>query len=163
MSLGVKSKVCKMKNGHLTKFKDGQKFYMCKEIYRLTFSSVGTRQLLSLGMNLSRCKINIEQLKKTERENTQFVQVESIAKTNIIADKVYCVTEPKNNSVVFNGIMTANCGEQPLPPYGCCDLGPIILPKFVKNPFTNTASFDFDRFKEAVSIQVRFLDNVLDP
>ena len=69
-----------------------------------------------------------------------------------------------DNNLRYTEVIEATnpCGEEPLPPYGCCDLGPIILPKFVKNPFTNTASFDFDGFKEAVAIQVRFLDNVLD-
>ena len=59
---------------------------------------------------------------------------------------------------------TNPCGEQPLPPYGCCDLGPIILPRFVTNPFgfAGTPSFDYARFVEAVKIQVRMLDNVLD-
>ena len=27
-----------------------------------------------------------------------------------IADEVYCVREPKNHTVVFNGILTGNCG-----------------------------------------------------
>ena len=60
---------------------------------------------------------------------------------------------------------TNPCGEQPLPPYGCCDLGPVILPKFVKHPFGLTGaapSFDFDAFMQAVFTQVRVLDNVLD-
>ena len=57
---------------------------------------------------------------------------------------------------------TNPCAEQPLPPYGCCDLGPIILTKFVKNPFTPNAYFDYEAFKEVINVQVRFLDNVLD-
>ncbi|RGE40594.1 adenosylcobalamin-dependent ribonucleoside-diphosphate reductase [Comamonas testosteroni] len=57
---------------------------------------------------------------------------------------------------------TNPCGEQPLPPYGCCDLGPIILTRFVREPFTAQASFDLQGFAEAVAIQVRMLDNVLD-
>lgn len=59
---------------------------------------------------------------------------------------------------------TNPCGEQPLPSYGCCDLGPIILNRFVINPFgrSGQASFDFETFSEAVAIQVRALDNVLD-
>ncbi|OGB14497.1 MAG: ribonucleoside-diphosphate reductase, adenosylcobalamin-dependent [Burkholderiales bacterium RIFCSPLOWO2_12_67_14] len=59
---------------------------------------------------------------------------------------------------------TNPCGEQPLPPYGCCDLGPIILTRFVKNPFGfgGVPAFDFEAFEQAVATQVRALDNVLD-
>lgn len=56
---------------------------------------------------------------------------------------------------------TNPCGEQGLPKYGCCDLGPIILTKFVRNPFTENASFDMEAFERVVGVQVRFLDNVL--
>ncbi|KRC12089.1 ribonucleoside-diphosphate reductase [Hydrogenophaga sp. Root209] len=59
---------------------------------------------------------------------------------------------------------TNPCGEQPLPPYGCCDLGPVILPRFVRHPFGfgGLPSFDFEAFEQAVALQVRALDNVLD-
>jgi ribonucleoside-diphosphate reductase alpha chain len=56
------------------------------------------------------------------------------------------------------------CGEQSLPPYGCCDLGPVILTRFVSHPFGfgGKPAFDFERFAHAVAVQVRALDNVLD-
>ncbi|MFC5497042.1 adenosylcobalamin-dependent ribonucleoside-diphosphate reductase [Caenimonas terrae] len=59
---------------------------------------------------------------------------------------------------------TNPCGEQPLPPYGCCDLGPVVLPRFVRHPFGfgGTPQFDFEAFAQAVALQVRALDNVLD-
>ena len=59
---------------------------------------------------------------------------------------------------------TNPCGEQPLPPYGCCDLGPIILPRFVRHAFgfDGVPAFDFAAFEKAVALQVRALDNVLD-
>lgn len=59
---------------------------------------------------------------------------------------------------------TNPCGEQPLPPYGACNLGPLILPRFVHHPFGMGGApvFDFKRFADAVHIQVRALDNVLD-
>ena len=57
---------------------------------------------------------------------------------------------------------TNPCGEQPLPPYGCCDLGPVILTRFVREPFTPQAFFDMEAFRAAVKVQVRMLDNVLD-
>ena len=59
---------------------------------------------------------------------------------------------------------TNPCGEQPLPPYGCCDLGPIILTRFVRHPFGfgGEPTFDFEAFEASVATQVRALDNVLE-
>ncbi|MBS0302895.1 MAG: ribonucleoside reductase, partial [Proteobacteria bacterium] len=77
---------------------------------------------------------------------------------------VYDVTVADVHAFDANGLFVHNCGEQPLPPYGCCDLGPIILTNFVRHPFGvgGEAAFDFERFEQVVATQVRALDNVLD-
>ncbi len=79
-------------------------------------------------------------------------------------EAVYDVTVSDVHAFDANGLVVHNCGEQPLPPYGCCDLGPVILTKFVRHAFGHggEASFDFEAFAASVALQVRALDNVLE-
>ena len=68
-----------------------------------------------------------------------------------------------NNLSYCEWIAASNpCGEQFLPPYGCCDLGSLNLTRFIAGPFGEAPAFDHQRFRRAVSIAVRALDNVLD-
>ena len=77
----------------------------------------------------------------------------------ILIDKVNAL----NNNWFCEDIRATNpCGEQPLPPYGSCLLGSINLTKFVLNPFTEQARFDWLKFNEVVSIFTRMLDNVVE-
>jgi ribonucleoside-diphosphate reductase alpha chain len=77
----------------------------------------------------------------------------------ILIDKV---NEMNNNWFCENIRATNPCGEQPLPPYGSCLLGSINLTKFVRNPFTQQAEFDWDEFRKVVAIFTRMLDNVVE-
>jgi ribonucleoside-diphosphate reductase alpha chain len=77
----------------------------------------------------------------------------------ILIDKV---NEMNNNWFCENIRATNPCGEQPLPPYGSCLLGSVNLTKFVRDPFTERASFDWDEFRKVVAIFTRMLDNVVE-
>jgi ribonucleoside-diphosphate reductase alpha chain len=77
----------------------------------------------------------------------------------ILIDKV---NEMNNNWFCEDVRATNPCGEQPLPPYGACLLGSINLTKFVRNPFTPEASFDWESFREVVRVFTRMLDNVVE-
>ena len=59
---------------------------------------------------------------------------------------------------------TNPCGEQPLPSWGSCVLGPIDLARRVRRPFAigGSPAFDFVELGRLVHTQVRMLDNAID-
>jgi ribonucleoside-diphosphate reductase alpha chain len=92
---------------------------------------------------------------------------------NMIMTSTYDFAEPgfilidevntKNNNWFVENIRATNpCGEQPLPPYGSCLLGSVNLTKFVIDPFSERARFDWDKYREVVSVFTRMLDNVVE-
>jgi ribonucleoside-diphosphate reductase alpha chain len=72
------------------------------------------------------------------------------------------VNEMNNNWWTENIRATNPCGEQPLPPYGSCLLGSVNLTKFVVEPFTEDARFDWETYRKVVKIFTRMLDNVVE-
>lgn len=62
----------------------------------------------------------------------------------------------------FKTVSTNPCGEIPLCPYDSCRLLALNLYSYVKNPFTQKASFDFDLFKTHTDKAMRMMDDIID-
>ena len=96
---------------------------------------------------------------------TSWISESPIGRVGAIMRSTYAYSDPgfllvdemnRMNPLWFCEYIRASnpCGEQPLPSYGCCDLGPIILTRFVRHPFGfgGVAAFDFDAFTKAVAL-----------
>ena len=88
----------------------------------------------------------------------KYHKVTGIRRTGKIVDKVYCFTEKKNNTGIFNGVLLGNCGETPLYPNEACNLGSINL----SNMVLENGAIDYMLLENTIDLAVRFLDNVID-
>jgi len=144
--------------------KGGKRLYDCQADYELIIGS-GSRDRFMEEIGFI-----------TETKNQKYVEwknqhphafeeqfVSAIASIEHVGrEAVFDTTQPDKNNLIFNGLVTANCGEQPLPPYGSCLLGSVNLTRFVKHPFGDFAEFDWNEYREVVKVFTRMLDNVVE-
>lgn len=127
--------------------------YHCQTSYRLLINASNVKKLVRLGLSTHRVSLDF----KPNRDASRFIQVTNIEEDGV-CDVVYCFNEPINHSGIFNGIITAQCAEEPLPAGGACLLGSLNLSEFV----IENKEFDYYNFECAVRIAVKALNDVLD-
>lgn len=76
-------------------------------------------------------------------------------------EATYCVNEPLNHSALFNGIMTAQCGEIYMHE-DSCRLIHVNLTSFVDNPFTDNAVINDERLYEITYEAMHLGDDLVD-
>jgi ribonucleoside-diphosphate reductase alpha chain len=101
-------------------------------------------------------------------------EVDAYSLWNTITENTYNFAEPgvifidqvnsRNPWSAHETISATNpCGEQPLPPYGACLLGSMVLTKYVKNAFEiGKCSLDTSALWEDTRHAFKFLDSVID-
>lgn len=67
-----------------------------------------------------------------------------------------------SNTEEFSYAGVNPCAEEPLPAGGSCLLGSVNLSEFVRNPFSESADFDFEELKKCVTASVFALNEVLE-
>jgi ribonucleoside-diphosphate reductase alpha chain len=142
----------------------GRREYACRDQYELILEGESRDAFMrDIGFLLpaKRAKYDAwvadKKLLKHQRFEAHVKSIERVGR-----QPVFDTTQPDRHSVIFNGLATGQCGEQPLPSYGCCCLGSIDLTHFVTRPFEADAGFDEAALVEVVGVAVRMLDNVLD-
>ncbi len=144
--------------------KGGRKSYACKADYELIVGSesgdIFMREIGFMSATKNRKYREWAAQRVTSYKHTFTSTVRSIEYAG--REAVFDTTQNDHHTLIFNGLVTGNCGEQPLPPYGSCLLGSVNLTRFVEEPFTERARFDWERYREVVAIFTRMLDNVVE-
>lgn len=156
-TLGVRSTVSRVREAAdrlMPDGKGGYKKYHCHDCYRLTIASWYMNKLNKLGLHTHRVDTECH----PNRDASRFITVVSISEAPM-ADKVYCMNEPKNHTFIANGMLTGNCAELPLGAWGSCNLGSINLAKFVD---MERVEFCWGSFIDTVHVAVRALNDALD-
>jgi ribonucleoside-diphosphate reductase alpha chain len=74
---------------------------------------------------------------------------------------VYDLTEPQSHSMIANGLVVHQCGEQPLLPNDACNLGSVNVAKFAVER-SGRSELDWSELERVVRLAVRFLDDVIE-
>ena len=169
LRLGIASRIYKERRqagtGLLPDGKGGSAEYAIKAQHELVISGENLRRYVDLidfadSDKAERLAQALRRYRRALNRERFVARVESVRPDGV--EDVYDVQVPGINTFDANGLHAHNCGEQPLPPYGSCLLGSVNLTRFVREPFTENARFDWDKFRKTVAIFTRMLDNVVE-
>lgn len=146
---------------HTVKFSNGE--YVCKKSYDLNIST-DRRKFQSLVGFIQKyknikldtvCKIPTKKIK----EEYDIHKNETVSLGEM---EVFDITVAAEEHTYWTGgLLVSNCAEILLDSEGACCLGSLLLHKFVLNPFTPQATFDYILMANTIHRAVRHLDTVI--
>lgn len=160
VTLGVSSKVALNKKEQMKSLPDGKggvKECQTQDCYRLSISGWSVMELTTLGLVTTRLLIKEN---SPDRNALRNITIESVKNLNI-SEETFCFTEEKQHLGTFDGTVLAQCGEQPMAYHNNCMLSVLNLIKYVKNPFTEYAEFDYERFASDTRFGIEILDTLV--
>ncbi|MDQ0112791.1 TSCPD domain-containing protein [Paenibacillus harenae] len=100
----------------------------------------------------------LDRIARKSRKQEKFVsKVLTVEEDEAV--QVYDINEPVTHSLVANGMIVHNCGEQGLPAWGVCNLSAVNLSRFYDEEKHDVA---WDELAKVTRWSVRFLDNVIE-
>ena len=172
LNLGIVSRLVLRREAHDKPMPDGrggEQVYTCSAQYELILDKVNRDRFVQTVGFLSPAKQQKAErwlsLKKKRSDRERFVtRITAIEPAG--SEDVYCTTEYETHSIVVNGCVTAQCGEQPLLPYDVCNLGSVNVGLFVRDDVPAESPWyekvDWKEFRRVVRHSTHFLDNVID-
>jgi ribonucleoside-diphosphate reductase alpha chain len=139
-------------------------FYLCKAQHELVIAGDNLGRFAEVigfqdPAKAEKLETLMGQYMRTPNRERFSVTVASISHHGVEA--VYDCTVPGPHCFDANGLVAHNCGEIFLPPNSACNLGSLVLTKFVRRNEQGEITVAWDDLADTVGIAIRFLDDVL--
>ncbi|MCZ2094781.1 MAG: ribonucleoside-diphosphate reductase [Anaerolineae bacterium] len=140
--------------------KGGKKLYQSRPQYELVIGKANRDrfvELIGFAHPGKQAKAEAFIAAKTRRSNRETFADRVLSVEPAGSADVYDLAQPQTRSLIANGFVAHNCGEQFLGPYENCCLGSINLAQHL----TPEGAVDWDLLRQSVDTATRFLDNVV--
>ncbi len=164
LNFGIVSRIHKRRPAGMRSLPDGkggQKDYFTQADYELLLDKANRDQFAREIGFLNQDKQN--KLAQFISSKTRLSNAETFETTVLVVEPagmadVYDLTEPQTHSVIANGIVAHQCGEQWLGPFENCCLGSVNLAQH----FGPEGTVDWETLRESVVLSTLFLDDVVE-
>ncbi len=140
--------------------KGGSKDYAFKDQYELVIGKANRdrfAELIGFADHVKQDRLTAFIGGKRRRSNHETFTDRVLSVEDAGLADVYDLTEPQTHSLIANGFIAHNCGEQFLGPFENCCLGSINLAQHM----TDDGRVDWARLQQSVEEATRFLDDVV--